>query len=53
MHAVFIHVKNGFFALACRPMKSIASAVVSSSMVSILVLVGGPVSSTLPSATPW
>jgi len=50
MLVVFIHVQNGFFALACRPMKSIAAAVVLSSMVSILLLVSGPVSSTSPSA---
>ena len=50
MRVVFIQVKNGLLALACRCMKSIAAAVVSSSTVSIRFLLSGPVSSILPSA---
>ena len=47
MRVVFIQVKNGLLAFACLLMKSIAAAVVSSSMVSIRLLVSGPVSSSL------
>ncbi len=50
MRVVFIQVKNGLLALACRCMKSIAAAVVSSSTVSIRLRLSGPVSSILPSA---
>jgi hypothetical protein len=45
MCVVFIHTKNGVSASTCRRMKSIAAAVVSSSMVSIRLRVSGPVSS--------
>ena len=50
MRVVFIQVKNGLLALACRCMKSMAAAVVSSSTVSIRFVLSGPVSSILPSA---
>ena len=50
MRVVFIQVKNGLLALACRCMKSIAAAVVSSSIVSMRLRLSGPVSSILPSA---
>ncbi len=45
MRVVFIQTKNGLLALTCRCMKSIAAAVVSSSIVSMRFLVSGPVSS--------
>jgi len=50
MRVVFIQVKNGLLALTCRCMKSIAAAVVSSSIISIRLELSGPVSSILPSA---
>ena len=53
MRVVFIQVKNGLLACTCLVMKSIAAAVVSSSIVSIRLRFSGPVSSILPSADAW
>ena len=50
IRVVFIQTKNGLSAFTCRSMKSIAAAEVSSSTVSILLRVRGPVSLILPSA---
>ena len=50
MRVKFIQTKNGFPAFTCLLHKSIAASEVSSSMVSIRLMVSGPVSSILPSA---
>ena len=50
MRVMFIQVKNGVPASFWRCMKSIAAAVVSSSIVSMRLAFSGPVSSILPSA---
>ncbi|MNY60552.1 hypothetical protein D3C86_1971220 [compost metagenome] len=53
MRVKFIHRKNGLSPCACFWMYWIAAPVVSSSMVSMRLLVSGPVSSILPSAVLW
>ena len=50
MRVKFIHVKKGLPAFAWRPMKSMAAAVVSSSIVSMRLRLSGPVSSIFPPA---